>query len=220
MKRLRRRGRGRRGAGFPRHRAAASLKRRRHQNPASRIAPEFSAASGRGLIEAAIRRAAAVLSVRRFPRHRAAASLKLYPRRRSGQRGRGFPRHRAAASLKPPGPSSNRSLLIEFSAASGRGLIEAASSCRHRDPRRPFSAASGRGLIEASGSPPPSSRPRSFSAASGRGLIEARGRGGAPAAAEAEFSAASGRGLIEAYPARQWHATGYDVFRGIGPRPH
>ena len=61
-------------AGFPRHRAAASLKRRRAGRPRFRR--------------------------RGFPRHRAAASLKPpRPLPRGGGRRR-FPRHRAAASLK------------------------------------------------------------------------------------------------------------------------
>ena len=86
---------------FPRHRAAASLKR-----PDRSIlicsGSEFSAASGRGLIEAfcpgrLLGRGAS------FPRHRAAASLKLTLRYRVGSARWSFPRHRAAASLKHRG---------------------------------------------------------------------------------------------------------------------
>ena len=85
---------------FPRHRAAASLKpleaRRRL---AQRL--QFSAASGRGLIEAGSARSAATRPLPRFPRHRAAASLKPTVRRALRTLAMGFPRHRAAASLKP-----------------------------------------------------------------------------------------------------------------------
>ena len=85
---------------FPRHRAAASLKlgaRRREQA----LQPAFSAASGRGLIEARSRQPKPRGGREGFPRHRAAASLK--PRHTEPRRdaGRSFPRHRAAASLKP-----------------------------------------------------------------------------------------------------------------------
>ena len=63
-----------------------------------------------------------------------------------------FPRHRAAASLKRPAGRPARSRRITFSAASGRGLIEAASvRARSHTAQSSFSAASGRGLIEAQG---------------------------------------------------------------------
>ena len=189
---------------FPRHRAAASLKRHPRGCRAS-VARAFSAASGRGLIEAA---AAPRFQGRStgFPRHRAAASLK---RRRGLRRTAdcqgGFPRHRAAASLKRRRPGERSHPIAAFSAASGRGLIEARHPATH--PATPpcfprhraaaslkpgrrhaydftylaFSAASGRGLIEAPSSALPSRGGQRFSAASGRGLIEApraaRGRG-------------------------------------------
>ena len=112
----------------------------------------------------------------------------------------GFPRHRAAASLKPQARPASKPAAAGFSAASGRGLIEAYScyghelSCSVR-----FSAASGRGLIEAVASASAGlPRPR-FSAASGRGLIEAVPTSGRRNACTLpRFSAASGRGLIEA----------------------
>ena len=159
----------------------------------------------------------------RFPRHRAAASLKPLERRGRAHRGVCFPRHRAAASLKPAAVDHVDEPQRVFSAASGRGLIEATwRPAGGSAPPPTFSAASGRGLIEA---PRPAStrgrrsrrfprhraaaslkllggpalRPADdpFSAASGRGLIEApcrwRSRAGA-----GTFSAASGRGLIEA----------------------
>ena len=61
----------------------------------------FSAASGRGLIEAGL------------------------PKDRVPVTDDGFPRHRAAASLKPGVPFSWLEAINRFSAASGRGLIEA-----------------------------------------------------------------------------------------------
>ena len=160
----------------------------------------FSAASGRGLIEAPCGGGARVRRLGRFPRHRAAASLK---RRESARRAdhvdpAGFPRHRAAASLKHLDPDffDRRDL---FSAASGRGLIEApAGGARGGRSRASFSAASGRGLIEAplarpSLAPPRAGFPRHRAAAS----LKRRLRRGA-AVGDLEFSAASGRGLIEA----------------------
>ena len=86
------------GGGFPRHRAAASLK----QTPCRdrpRALPRFSAASGRGLIEAPGGLVPPPGGLR-FPRHRAAASLKLLERTHESARRWSFPRHRAAASLK------------------------------------------------------------------------------------------------------------------------
>ena len=60
----------------------------------------FSAASGRGLIEALASRRGRCRRPR-FPRHRAAASLKLADGHAAGVEGSlRFPRHRAAASLK------------------------------------------------------------------------------------------------------------------------
>ena len=91
-------------SGFPRHRAAASLK-------LDTAGAGYSVTYG-------------------FPRHRAAASLKR--EHRSGRCRRdddGFPRHRAAASLKQRvwrGVSGEA--MGRFSAASGRGLIEAIGS--------------------------------------------------------------------------------------------
>ena len=84
----------------------------------------FSAASGRGLIEAGSGDHAAALRPR-FPRHRAAASLK---QRKPGVRRElalRFPRHRAAASLKHRRHVFDGGRVDPFSAASGRGLIEA-----------------------------------------------------------------------------------------------
>ena len=111
----------------------------------------------------------------RFPRHRAAASLKPCRAERLDAERQRFPRHRAAASLKPGGFNVCREGAVEFSAASGRGLIEA-----RRPPTRfragcRFSAASGRGLIEARqmSETKRMNRQKPFSAASGRGLIEA-----------------------------------------------
>ena len=207
---------------------------------------EFSAASGRGLIEAPAgppRLAPGGTSA--FPRHRAAASLKPPAEPGDGPGLACFPRHRAAASLK----LNNQLILSEnrgkFSAASGRGLIEADAGLRAPAGagHGAFSAASGRGLIEARRFPTRRPAGRTFSAASGRGLIEARrspacrrGRTSFPrhrAAASLKlglelalerddllFSAASGRGLIEA--TNTWCSTGspWPVFRGIGPRPH
>ena len=136
-----------------------------------------------------------------------------------------FPRHRAAASLKHEARAVRYQRVAEFSAASGRGLIEAGGAARTAEPKHAFSAASGRGLIEAAPRRPTNCRKVSlaFSAASGRGLIEARlsPTSGASeawrfprhrAAASLKrgydhwrqresrnvFSAASGRGLIEA----------------------
>ena len=132
----------RRLIGFPRHRAAASLKRRAVSvEPADRAGSRFSAASGRGLIEA--RRsldARGTGDARGFPRHRAAASLKpaiSLPRAHRRNRARGFPRHRAAASLKLVCRREQHQSVYArwFSAASGRGLIEARHlswSRRHR----------------------------------------------------------------------------------------
>ena len=108
-----------------------------------------------------------------------------------------FPRHRAAASLKPAlSGRPDGFLSLGFSAASGRGLIEARV-----------------GRLRVSGG-------RAFSAASGRGLIEATDSVRAGSASTA-FSAASGRGLIEASSVRplNWRPISV-VFRGIGPRPH
>ena len=63
-----------------------------------------------------------------FPRHRAAASLKpvkaWYTVRVVGR----FPRHRAAASLKLLARDAGEQVGRMFSAASGRGLIEAGYS--------------------------------------------------------------------------------------------
>ena len=61
-----------------------------------------------------------------------------------------------------------------------------------------FSAASGRGLIEADFVPMSAITDHGFSAASGRGLIEAEKIVVAPESGIERFSAASGRGLIEA----------------------
>ena len=90
---------GRQG-GFPRHRAAASLKRGSGRFPQ---VPDslFSAASGRGLIEATSPAAPGTSKSASFPRHRAAASLKL-----------------TRCPVEGHGQG-------KFSAASGRGLIEA-----------------------------------------------------------------------------------------------
>ena len=69
------------------------------------------------------------ISPPRFPRHRAAASLKqeLLPLPAPPVVGR-FPRHRAAASLKPQSLGGEQAGEYVFSAASGRGLIEARKS--------------------------------------------------------------------------------------------
>ena len=60
---------------FPRHRAAASLKRP-YPGPVAPAVQSFSAASGRGLIEAMYCQDDWPVRVLVFPRHRAAASLK------------------------------------------------------------------------------------------------------------------------------------------------
>ena len=62
-----------------------------------------------------------------------------------------FPRHRAAASLKHPAAAVEAVLsAVGFSAASGRGLIEARGGPWFAlEAPAGFSAASGRGLIEA-----------------------------------------------------------------------
>ena len=85
----------------------------------------FSAASGRGLIEA---------KGIEEPEWFASQS---------------FPRHRAAASLKPELVQPRLQVAALFSAASGRGLIEAFSPSGRTTVVAAFSAASGRGLIEA-----------------------------------------------------------------------
>ena len=61
----------------------------------------------------------------------------------------GFPRHRAAASLKRCLGQVGLAPAAEFSAASGRGLIEATAPAEPCSQPATFSAASGRGLIEA-----------------------------------------------------------------------
>ena len=63
--------------------------------------------------------------------------------------------------------------LLTFSAASGRGLIEACTGWALLLYRMGFSAASGRGLIEAGTLASMAAVSMAFSAASGRGLIEA-----------------------------------------------
>ena len=60
-----------------------------------------------------------------FPRHRAAASLKRIACAMAPLSAACFPRHRAAASLKPLILPAVEGLAPAFSAASGRGLIEA-----------------------------------------------------------------------------------------------
>ena len=202
---------------FPRHRAAASLKRAAGHIVAERR-HEFSAASGRGLIEASASGRTPARSRRSFPRHRAAASLKRqrtlarrrpmpgFPRHRAAaslkrvraerqHRGvAGFPRHRAAASLKPCWPTRRRCAAPAFSAASGRGLIEAGE----------------RGADEARAE----SFPRHRAAASlklSMALGLTRRRIGFPR----HRAAASLKPRIE----RMEHAEA-EVFRGIGPRPH
>ena len=68
-----------------------------------------------------------------FPRHRAAASLKHFAAPLFAREDRGFPRHRAAASLKRRRhPEECQSVRSGFSAASGRGLIEADARARVR----------------------------------------------------------------------------------------
>ena len=84
---------------FPRHRAAASLKRL-HCKLGRPAASRFSAASGRGLIEARVESKKRENLMVRFPRHRAAASLKRHDASCFLLPCRSFPRHRAAASLK------------------------------------------------------------------------------------------------------------------------
>ena len=74
------------GGGFPRHRAAASLKHEVTRLYVQRRS-KFSAASGRGLIEADRARQALEHHFR-FPRHRAAASLKQRARRKGKARGK------------------------------------------------------------------------------------------------------------------------------------
>ena len=187
--------------GFPRHRAAASLKRGRgarvRDRGGRRGFPRHRAAASLKPLRPAVRGR----EDGGFPRHRAAASLKHGAA--AGRRGRangGFPRHRAAASLKRAMEGLTVRAAVRFSAASGRGLIEARRSVslvshgppfgfpRHRaaaslkrdlekasyaNVRERFSAASGRGLIEAPAAAHNGAVRRRFSAASGRGLIEA-----------------------------------------------
>ena len=171
LKRVRDGRRAQGGGRFPRHRAAASLKRGVDHRPRGR-GRRFSAASGRGLIEAHRPPRISGGQPACFPRHRAAASLKLLPVGCSPPRFVRFPRHRAAASLKR-------------------------STSRGRWQRR-----------------------LAFSAASGRGLIEASQQNGPYFSGRSWFSAASGRGLIEASPRYPVWPRRLDVFRGIGPRPH
>ena len=151
----------------------------------------FSAASGRGLIEAKKRQEGRVQSEASFPRHR------------------------AAASLNPVEMLDQLALVRVFSAASGRGLIEAWMHwARYRFTAPVFSAASGRGLIEARNIRELAPKTvTEFSAASGRGLIEAMPPTRCQSAAPA-FSAASGRGLIEASSA----ASSSSGVRGSFPR--
>ena len=66
----------------------------------------------------------------RFPRHRAAASLKPHRPLPPDEAVQRFPRHRAAASLKPSLLKLWPKLPQQFSAASGRGLIEAVTTLR------------------------------------------------------------------------------------------
>ena len=82
-----------------------------------------------------------------------------------------------------------------------------------------FSAASGRGLIEANRPRRHAAHVGQFSAASGRGLIEAW-QSAQSSMSTFMFSAASGRGLIEASPCPLVLYRQIEVFRGIGPRPH
>ena len=73
----------------------------RRRAPGTPPTQAFSAASGRGLIEAGHRKGADPKARPCFPRHRAAASLKHPAGQVAAHARRGFPRHRAAASLKP-----------------------------------------------------------------------------------------------------------------------
>ena len=182
----------------------------------------FSAASGRGLIEAAWARTTSSPWAS-FPRHRAAASLKHGDLAEAQRAAQGFPRHRAAASLKrgfrldlsdtlPRGFPRHRAAAslkqgadrLMMQAIRGFPRHRAAASLKRWSPRgarrQPdgFSAASGRGLIEAHAAHDARSGAPKFSAASGRGLIEARTCAGCCPTGKAAFSAASGRGLIEA----------------------
>ena len=232
------------GGGFPRHRAAASLKPRQLAR-AQGGAGQFSAASGRGLIEA-----------RRWPRNDLGASCSFSAASGRGliealtgqetpevsaefsaASGRGlieaasgagawppssrFPRHRAAASLKRRAGRSARSSMPMFSAASGRGLIEAARGRRGARRRGAFSAASGRGLIEATTATACTVTAGSrFSAASGRGLIEARGRQPASGSTRPRFPRHRAAASLKQAVGREGAGQGGEVFRGIGPRPH
>ena len=111
----------------------------------------FSAATCRGLIEAAAPWRGFPPPTACFPRLHAAASLKRVPHRPFADQVRGFPRLHAAASLKPPRPCRCPPCACTFSAATCRGLIEATLRCRGpRDGSARFSAATCRGLIEAS----------------------------------------------------------------------
>ena len=180
---------------FPRHRAAASLKpgRARSSHPACR----------------------------RFPRHRAAASLKPLELRLAEVQDVGFPRHRAAASLKP---AQWRGLadIVLFSAASGRGLIEAHPPPRTQPPPRPrfprHRAAASLKLRQRDGASVIRDRfPRHRAAASlkrdRRLCRDLRRSEGFPR----HRAAASLKRHRRPAPLDGRRS---DVFRGIGPRPH
>ena len=211
----------RRGEGFPRLYAAASLKPSA-STPLFRYSATFSAALCRGLIEAAC-----LLGVRR-----------ALPSR--------FPRLYAAASLKRSRPAADETQAPQFSAALCRGLIEARSAgasarrCPRRFPRlyaaaslkrarfddflpsrmigfpRLYAAASLKrrrpGMYTDTTTP--------FSAALCRGLIEAGHRGRPRFRPGRLFSAALCRGLIEAEVAEAAKRRFGCVFRGFMPRPH
>ena len=156
----------------------------------------FSAASGRGLIEARQTPACACPVAVRFPRHRAAASLKLGQGVVYWRVCRRFPRHRAAASLK-------RRDLVSLQQPVGRfPRHRAAASLKRLRAQRRRRCSTGR-------------FPRHRAAASLKPVQGFRRH-----ERRAKFSAASGRGLIEARDT--WRSSGCQsvVFRGIGPRPH
>ena len=117
--------------GYPRHHAAASLKPLKKISVRQRLHMTLSAASRRGLIEAPRSRCTRKRKHLCYPRHHAAASLKLRRAgRHAGYRG-GYPRHHAAASLKQSSGSPSYLLMtVGYPRHHAAASLKLPSSCR------------------------------------------------------------------------------------------